>query len=146
MEITDSDFDGVKQYTDYEYYSSGKESKCIFMDGDRNNILWVEYPEEYSDNGKKCIWTYKNNDGVIKWTEWDYDDAGRLIKNFDAMPDGSIKLIEEHEYYNDGGYTDKIYDENGDLYTQYTYNKLGDCIIQRNKGLYIEKLMMKIIS
>ena len=139
LEITDSDFDGVKQYTDYEYYSSGKESKCIFMDGDRNNILWVEYPEEYSDDGKKCIWTYKNNDGVIKWTEWDYDDAGRLIKNFDAMPDGSIKLIEEHEYYNDGGYTDKMYDENGDLYTQYTYNKFGNCIIQRNKGLYIEK-------
>ncbi len=98
----------------YEYSNEGLKIKKY--DYDKNNQVkeTVEYIYENSVlTGKKF---FDENNNYDSYENYQYDTDGRLIRETEYRPDGSVKNYKEYEYSENGSYLKKYFDDDGSLY------------------------------
>ena len=95
---------------------------------------WTE--REYDDQGRRIRETRKDGSGkVIRSREIAYDKAGRVTKSVDKDAKGGVVHLQER-LYNDSGKLIKDYTEEGGrgtLWTEYAYDEKGVMTTETNK-------------
>ncbi|HOD36936.1 MAG TPA: hypothetical protein PLR20_14265 [Syntrophales bacterium] len=96
---------------------------------------WTE--REYDDRGRRIRETRKDLSGkVVRSRELTYDGAGRVTKSVDKDAKGNVVFLQER-MYNDGGKLVKDYTEESGrvtLWTEYAYNEEGNVTTETNRG------------
>lgn len=107
----------------YHYNDAGelKEQTESVYDDEGRLLEVTEYDaygvhhqlRKYDDNGRQIGFLKYQNDELFEWFEYEYDDAGNLVRTV-ANTDGSSSLILEAEYDAGGNRTERrCYDEQG---------------------------------
>jgi len=103
--------------------------------GDDGSIQgWTE--REYDDQGRRIRETRKDGSGkVIRSRELTYDGAGRVTKSVDKDAKGGVVYLQERLYNDSGKLTKDYTEENGrvTLWTGYTYDEKGNMTGEINK-------------
>ena len=121
---------------DIEYNDNGFMTKNASVNKDGSVTSWTEW--EYNEAGELIRETYYKDETVFYWTEWEYNEAGVLLKEIDYNDNGEVT-------------TYSIYDDDGNLietrregvfgyynYINKVYDLMGNCIEEINSELVIE--------
>ncbi len=96
---------------------------------------WTE--REYDDRGRRIRETRKDASGkAVRSRELTYDGAGRVKKTVDKDAKGGVVYLQER-MYNDGGKLIKDYTEESGrvtLWTEYAYDEKGNMTTETGKG------------
>jgi hypothetical protein len=106
-----------------------------YRTGDDGSVQgWTE--REFDDRGRLLRESGKDAGGkVIRSREWTYDSAGRAIKTVDRDSKGDVVYLQERLYNDNGKLTKDYTEERGrvTLWTEYTYDEKGNMAAEIHK-------------